>query len=134
MDILEDPQEMSTSLAEIGASTCDDLQRVQKMQHRPSTMQDQVRKTCLRQEEWQASAKPDKDDPFDEPTCQEKMTDPNFNTPTNVATSVWRSKLVSPSTCSLCTIQPIQMALSSRSPSYAFQRSPSNATSKRGGK
>jgi len=87
VDILEDPQEMSTSLAEIGASTCDDLQkRVQKMQHCPSTMQDQVRKTCLRQEGWQASAKPDKDDPFDEPTCQEKMTDPNFNTPTNVAT------------------------------------------------
>ena len=85
----KDPEEMS-SLAEIGASTCHDLQKtMQKMQRCSPEMQRQARETCLRQEGWQASAKPEKedlDDEDDEPTCQEKMIDPNLNTPTKVAT------------------------------------------------
>ena len=47
----KDPEEVSTFLAEIGASTCHDLQ--QKMQHCSPEMQRQARETCLRQEGWQ---------------------------------------------------------------------------------
>ena len=82
------------------------------MQRCSPEMQRQARETCLRQEGWQASAKPEKedlDDEDDEPTCQEKMIDPNLNTPTKVATPdeclEVNFTLGKRSACSLCTVE-----------------------------
>lgn len=77
----KDPQERSTSLAELGVA-CHNLQKT--MQHCPPQTQRDAFNTCVQAETWQFSAKPDPHD-FDL-ECQRKMIDPDVNKPKEVAT------------------------------------------------
>lgn len=70
----KDPQERSTSLAELGVA-CHNLQKT--MQHCPPQTQRDAFNTCVQAETWQFSAKPDPHD-FDL-ECQRKMIDPDGN-------------------------------------------------------
>eukprot|EP00435_Cladocopium_sp_Y103_P017599 s262_g4.t1 len=77
----KDPQERSSSLAEIGG-TCQLHDLEQKMEHCPPQMQRDVLNACVQADKWQISDKPDD---FDH-ECQVNMINPTFNKPEKVAT------------------------------------------------
>ena len=86
-EMMTDEKGKSSSFTEIGITTCESSLKNLKDQHCPRELGTQIRDTCLRQEKgWQASVKPESDDPDEELTCQEKMIHPSINPPTKVAT------------------------------------------------